>query len=65
MKVVGWLKHARFFLVLSVHRQHYLREKVMQHMGANVMVNLVEDAVVPVNGGQAAPQVTPLLYHTI
>lgn len=65
MNVVGWLEHAKVFLVLSIHRQRYLREKVMQHVSANVMVNLVEDAVVPVNGGQAASQVTPLLCHTI
>lgn len=34
---------------------------MMQHMCANVMVDLVEDAIVSVNGRQASPQVTPLL----
>ena len=39
----------------------YLWKQVMQHMCADVMVDLVEDAIVPVNGGQASPQVAPLL----
>lgn len=42
----------------------HLGEQVMQHMGPNVMVDLVEDAVVSVNGGQPASQVAPLL-HTV
>lgn len=41
----------------------HLGEKVMQHMGANVMVNFVEDTVVPVDCGQAASQVTPFLQQ--
>ncbi len=39
----------------------YLGEQVVQDMSANVMVNVVEDAVVPVDGGQPASQVAPLL----
>jgi len=42
----------------------YLREEVMKHMGANVMMDLVEDAIVSVNSRQASPQVTPLLQST-
>jgi hypothetical protein len=38
-----------------------LGEQVVHHVGANVVVDLVEDAVVAVNGGQAAAQVAPLL----
>ena len=37
----------------------------MQHMSADVMVNLVEDAVVPVNGRQTASEVAPLLCQTM
>lgn len=40
----------------------HLREEVVQHMSADVVMDLVEDAVVPVNGGQATPQVAPLLH---
>ena len=36
----------------------------MKHMGANVMVDLVENAVVPINSGQASSQVAPLLWST-
>jgi hypothetical protein len=36
----------------------------MKHMSANVMVDLVEDAVVSVNSRQASSQVTPLLQST-
>ncbi len=36
----------------------------MEHMGANVMMDLVEDAVVSVNSRQASPQVAPLLQST-
>ena len=36
----------------------------MKHMGADVMVDLVEDAVVSVNSRQASPQVTPLLQSS-
>lgn len=39
----------------------HLGEQVVNHMGANVMVDLVEDAEVPVQGGQAPAQVAPLL----
>lgn len=38
-----------------------LGEQVVHDVGADVVVNLVEDAVVAVNRGQAAPQVGPLL----
>lgn len=40
----------------------YLREEVVQYMGTNIMMNLVEDAIVPINGGQTTPQVAPLLH---
>ena len=39
----------------------HLREQVVHYMGANVMVNLVEDAVVTVDGGQPPPEIAPLL----
>ena len=38
-----------------------LREQVVQHVRADVVVDLVEDAKVAVDGGQAAAQVAPLL----
>ena len=41
----------------------HLREQVVHYMGADVVVNLVEDAVVTVNGGQAPPEVAPLLHR--
>lgn len=40
----------------------HLREEVVQHMSADIVMNFVEDTVVSVNGGQAAPQVAPLLH---
>ncbi len=39
----------------------HLGEEVVHHVRANVVVDLVEDAVVAVNGGQAAAEVAPLL----
>lgn len=39
----------------------HLGEQVVHHVGADVVVDLVEDAVVAVNGGQAAAEVAPLL----
>ena len=39
----------------------YLVEQVVDHVGANVVVNLVKDAIVTVDCGQAAPHVVPLL----
>ena len=39
----------------------HLGKEVVHHVGANVVVDLVEDAVVAVNGGQAAAEVRPLL----
>lgn len=39
----------------------HLGEQVVDDMRANVMVDVIEDAVVPVNGGQASPHVVPLL----
>ena len=38
-----------------------LREQVVQHVRADVVVDLVEDAKVAIDGGQAAAQVAPLL----
>ena len=35
---------------------------MVNNVGANVVLDLVEDSVVPVEGGQAAPQVAPLLH---
>jgi hypothetical protein len=37
-----------------------LGEQVVGHVGADVVVDLVEDAIVPVQRGQATPQVAPL-----
>lgn len=39
----------------------YLGEQVVDHMCANVVLDLVEGPVVTVNGGQATAQVAPLL----
>ena len=39
----------------------HLREQVMHNVGADVVVDLVEHAKVPVDGGQPAAQVGPLL----
>ena len=38
-----------------------LREEVVHHMSTNVMMDPVEDAIVPVQGGEASSQVAPLL----
>ncbi len=38
-----------------------LGKQMMDHMGANVMVNLVKDAIITVNSAQATTQVAPLL----
>ena len=32
-------------------------------MSANVVMNLIEDTVVPVNGGETTPQIAPLLHN--
>ncbi len=39
----------------------HLREQVVHNVGADVVVDLVEDSVIPVNGGQSSPEVAPLL----
>jgi hypothetical protein len=39
----------------------HLGEQVVDDMRANVVVDVIKDAVVPVNGGQASPHVVPLL----
>ena len=39
----------------------YLGKEVVHHMGPNVVVDPVEDAVVPVDGGEASSEVAPLL----
>ena len=41
----------------------HLWEQVVHNMGANVMVDLVEDAIVAVDGGEAPPKVAPLLHR--
>lgn len=43
--------------------RQYLREEVVEHMGTNVVVNFVEDAIVSVNSRQTASQVAPLLQN--
>ena len=43
----------------------HLWEQVVHNMGADVMVDLVEDAIVPVNGGQSTPEVAPLLHQCV
>lgn len=40
----------------------HLWEQVVHDVGSDVMVNFVEDAEVPVNRCQTAPQVAPFLY---
>ena len=40
----------------------HLGEQVVHNVGADVVVDLVEDAIVPVDGGQASPEVAPLLH---
>ena len=40
----------------------HLREEVVHDVGADVVVDLVEDAVVPVNGRQPPAEVAPLLH---
>ena len=40
----------------------HLGEQVVHNVGADVVVDLVEDAVVPVDGRQATPEVAPLLH---
>lgn len=39
----------------------YLREEMMEDVGSNVMMNLVEDAIVSVNCGKSSPEVAPFL----
>ena len=39
----------------------HLGKQVVQHMDANAVVNLAEDAIVPVHSGQPTPEVAPLL----
>jgi len=36
---------------------------MVHHVGANVVVDVIENAVVAVDGGQATPQVAPLLHR--
>ena len=42
----------------------HLGKQMVQHMDANAVVNLAEDAIVPVHSGQPTPQVAPLLQAT-
>lgn len=41
-----------------------LRKEMMEHMSSNVMVDLVEDAIVPVNSRKASSEVGPLLQRS-
>ena len=45
---------------LTVPTAH-LGKQMVQHMDANAVVNLAEDAIVPVHSGQPTPQVAPFL----
>ena len=36
---------------------------MVKHMSADVMMNLIEDAIISVNGGKSTSKVTPLLHH--
>ena len=65
----GWL---RFTVVVTQHRLHCLsglgkvvvrnlREQVVYHVSSNVMLDLVKDAIITVNGGKTATHVAPLL----
>lgn len=40
-----------------------LREKVVNHMSPNVVVDVVDPSVVPVERCQASPQIVPFLIH--
>lgn len=39
----------------------HLREQVVHHMNTNAVLDLAEDSVVTVDGGEATTQVAPLL----
>lgn len=41
------------------------RRSFAHHMRADVVVDLVEDAIVTVEGGQAAAEVGPLLHQVL
>ena len=34
---------------------------MMENVGADVVMNVVENAIISIKGGQSAPQITPLL----
>lgn len=40
-----------------------LREEVVEHVRANVVVDLVKDAIIPVNRAEAPAQIAPLLHN--
>jgi hypothetical protein len=41
-----------------------LREKMVDHVSPDVVVDVVEPPVVPVKCGQASTQIAPCLVHT-
>jgi hypothetical protein len=41
-----------------------LREKMVDHVSPDVVVDVVEPPVVPVKRGQASTQIAPCLVHT-
>lgn len=42
-----------------------LGEKMMDDMSADVMMDVVEDPVIPVNCSQPSPKVTPFLFKSM
>lgn len=42
-----------------------LREKMMDDMGANVMVNVVHPTIVTIHGCKTTPQIIPFLSNYI
>jgi len=43
----------------------YLREKVMNDMGSNVMVDVIDPSIVTINGCKATPKVAPFLSNIV
>lgn len=41
----------------------YLREKMMNDMGSNVMVDVVDPSIVTIKCSKATPKVAPFLYN--
>ena len=38
-----------------------LGEQMMENVGADVVMDVVENAIISIKGGQSSPQITPLL----